>query len=197
MSDDLAKLLPAKHGHYLYESGHHAALWLDLELLFLHPNRIQPFARQLAEQLAPYGVSAVCGPLVEGAFVALTVAAELEARFTYSERIERHDAAGLYPVIYRIPGRLRDELRGQRTAIVNDVISAGSAVLGTLADLEACGADVVAVGTLATLGESFPQRASEAGIPLESILNQPNEIWTPADCPLCAKDVPLTSVPRT
>ena len=48
------QLIHARKGHFLLESGHHGELWLDLELLCLHPSRIQPFACELARRLSPY-----------------------------------------------------------------------------------------------------------------------------------------------
>ena len=46
------------------------------------------------------------------------------------------------------------------TTIVNDVISAGSAVRGTLSDLIECEAETVAVASLAVLGQSFVEFAA-------------------------------------
>ncbi|MGB9198155.1 MAG: phosphoribosyltransferase, partial [Terriglobales bacterium] len=94
----------------------------------------------LAARLSKFNVEVVCGPLVEGAFVGLMVASELNARFCYSERFMRPDHDGLFPAGYRIPASLRRTVKGKRVAIVNDVINAGSAVKGTYADLIDCGA---------------------------------------------------------
>ena len=60
----------------------------------------------------------------------------------------------MFPVSYRLPGAQRELVTGKRVIIVNDVIGAGSAVLGTLKDLYECGADPVAIGALATRGSA-------------------------------------------
>jgi orotate phosphoribosyltransferase len=159
--------------------------------LYLRPERVQPLAKQLAAQLKKYRLDAVCGPLNEGAFVALTVAAELNVEFTYAERFVDAQRRGLYPVQYRLPGALREKVRGQRVAIVNDVINAGSAVRGTFRDLEACGARPVAVAALLVLGTSAATFASEKSMALESLETRPNTLWTPSECPLCASGIPL------
>ncbi|MBM2843221.1 MAG: phosphoribosyltransferase, partial [Anaerolineales bacterium] len=83
----VARLMSSRSGHFLLESGHHGSLWLDLELLCLDPAAVRPFAVNLAARLKPYDVEAVCGPLIEGAFVALMVASELGLTFTYAERL--------------------------------------------------------------------------------------------------------------
>ena len=82
---------------------------------------------------------------------------------------------------------------GRRVAVVNDVINAGSAVRGTLADLYAAGAAPVAIGTLAVLGASASQIAAENQIALEQLVALENRIWIPSECPLCAQNLPLTA----
>src|SRR5258708_16758332 len=67
MQQQLLNLLSARQGHFRYESGYHGDLWLDLDLLFLRPRRVQPFAVELAHQLAHHNIAAVCGPLIGGA----------------------------------------------------------------------------------------------------------------------------------
>ena len=180
-----------RRGHFAFESGHHSDVWMDLETLCVRPAGIRPFAEQLAGRLRPYQVDAVCGPLNEGAFVALMVAEALGCDFTYAERFVRADLDALYPVEYRLPKPLRPIVHGRRVGIVNDVISAGSAVRGALADLDGLGAQVVAVGSLLVLGDAFVTFARERGLPLAALERQTSSLWTPADCPLCRAGVPL------
>src|SRR5271156_3482888 len=127
MQKNVLELLSGRQGHFLLESGHHGDLWLDLETLCLQPRRAQAVAVELSALLSDLQLDAVCGPLVEGAFVAIMVALQLDIQFTYSERFARPTADGLFPAGYRVPAGLREGLRGKRVAIVNDVINAGSA----------------------------------------------------------------------
>lgn len=194
MQETVLELVSARKGHFLLESGHHGDLWLDLESLCLHPRRVQAVCAELAEFLSKLEVDAVCGPLVEGAFVGLMVASLLDVQFTYSERFARSAEGSLFPVGYKVPVPLREGLRGKAVAIVNDVINAGSAVRGTSADLEECGATVVAIGALLVLGTAGPVFASTKGVPLLSVATLPNNLWTPSDCPLCVSQVPLEDI---
>ncbi len=183
-------------GHFVLESGHHSDLWLDLEALCLRPDAVKDDAERLAAKLRPYGVDAVCGPLNEGAFVALMVASALGCDFTYAERSAGKGSGALFPVEYRLPATLREVVRGRRVAIVNDVTSAGSAVRGTFADLEACGAEVIAIGSLLVLGSAIGRFAQDRGVPLVSLQAMPHDQWMPAECPLCASGVPIRSDAR-
>ena len=99
--------------------------------------------------------------------------------------------AGLYAARYRIPDALRDRLRGRSVAVVDDVVNAGSATGATIADLRACDTRPVALGALLVLGEGAARLADEEGLALASVAALPNDIWAPADCPLCAAGVAL------
>lgn len=191
----LSALVAARRGHFRLESGHHASQWLDLESLFADPARVRPFVDELSQALRPHGVAAVCGPLVGGAFLAHTLASDLALEFCYTERVVPSPGGGLYAVQYRLPGPLHDRVSGKRVAIVDDAISAGSAVRGTYAALVACGAVPTVVGALLTLGSAGSTFFAERGIPMLSVARLPCEIWTPADCPQCAAKTPLEDSP--
>jgi orotate phosphoribosyltransferase len=183
--------VPVQSGHFRYESGHHGSLWFDLELLCLNPATVRPHAKRLAALVARHDVEMICGPLNEGAFVALMVAEELALPFVYTTQMPAADPSGFFPVGYRIPDPLRIEVHGRRVAIVNDLINAGSAVLGSLQDLRKCGADVVAIGSLVVLGDAPATLASDNHASLECLNAIPHAIWTPETCPQCARGEPL------
>jgi orotate phosphoribosyltransferase len=121
------------------------------------------------------------------------VASALRLPFSYSEPVRDHRATGLFPVSYQIPQSLASRLRGKRVAIVNDVINAGSAVRGTLATLKECGAQPVAIGTLAVYGGAAGDLAATHDVALEALASFPSRIWEPSACPLCAKGVPFNA----
>jgi len=184
----------ARRGHFRLESGHHGDFWLDLEALCLRPAAIRPFAADLAARLRAYEVDAVCGPLNEGAFVALMVASDLDCDFTYAERFAGAAIDELFPMRYRLPAPLHAMVKGKRVAIVNDVIGAGSAVRGAWSHLDALGARVVAIGSLLVLGDAIAAYARGRGIPIESLDQLPANLWPPEDCPLCRAQVPLEAI---
>jgi orotate phosphoribosyltransferase len=192
MSDEIPSLFAARKGHFRFESGHHGDLWLEIPSAYVHPNRLRPFGARLARRLEAHRIEAVCGPLVEGAFLAQMVAEEIGAEFYFAVQFLRHGAKDLYPVGYRIPSALRAGLRGKRIAVVDDVINAGSAVRGTVEDLEACGAQLIAIGSLLSLGHPASEFAATKDVPFETLSHLPNSLlWEPSSCPLCASGVPL------
>src|SRR5688500_7087577 len=99
------KLARGRRGHFQLESGHHGALWLDLDALFADPQAIAPFVATLTAQLKDYAVDVVCGPLLGGAFLAQLVAQSLGAEFCFTER-RPTKTSGLYGVRYELPPAL-------------------------------------------------------------------------------------------
>ena len=98
---------------------------------------------------------------------------------------------------YRVPAALRERTHGRAVAVVDDVINAGSATRATLRDLRQCGAGVVTISALLTLGSAAAALADAEGVALEALANLPNTLWAPAECPLCAAGTPLDTPPGT
>lgn len=176
------------------ESGYHSALWFNLDRLFDDPARLQPFVDELARRLAAHRADAICGPMTGGAKLAEMVAAKLGTGSFRADRMETPNAAGLFPVRYLVPNADRERLRGKTIAIVDDAISAGSAVKGTYSDLVACGAKPVACGALIIFGDAADQFASEKNLKLESVARMSFGMWKPAECPLCQVGVAIERV---
>jgi orotate phosphoribosyltransferase len=190
---DLLDAVSAARGHFRYESGHHGDLWLDLDGLFVDARRAWAWAFALAGRAAACAPDFVCGPLTGGAFVAQWVAAELGAGFVYAER--SMDAEGV--ARYRVPDTLRDRLRGARVLLVDDAVNAGSALLGTLDDLRACGAEPAGFGSLLALGDAAARIGGRLDLPFHTLVSLEREMWSAAECPLCAAGTPLVDhVPR-
>jgi orotate phosphoribosyltransferase len=185
------ELVAGRRGHFRLESGHHGGLWLDLDPLFVDTPRIGPLTTALADALRPYGADAVCGPLLGGAFLAQLVAQALGVEFYFTERVAPPDSGGLFRVRYRLPPALAGRVRGKRLAIVDDVMSAGSALRGTFAELRAHGGTVVAAGALLVLGHTGAAFFAEQGVPVEAFARDDYPLWLPDACPLCAAGVPL------
>jgi orotate phosphoribosyltransferase len=192
---EVLALFAARKGHFRFESGHHGDLWLEIAPAYIQPNRMRRYAAALAQLLSRHRVEAVCGPLVEGAFLAQMVAEEMGVEFYFAEQFSRPAPSGLYPIGYRVPATLRDGLRGKRVAVVDDVINAGSAVRGACEDLLACGAHLAAIGALLVLGTPASALAAHHDVVLEALATLPeNVLWEPAACPLCGSGMRLEGV---
>lgn len=190
----LLELVAARRGHFLLESGHHGGLWLELDGLFADASRVEPFVSALISAIRPRGIDAVCGPLLGGAFLAQSVARELGVDFCFTERVMAAPSRGLYEARYQLPAALAGRLGGKRVAMVDDVMSAGSALRGTYTELLAHGAIPVVAGALLVLGATGASFFAERGIPVEAAVRDDYQLWEPTDCTLCQRGLPLEDV---
>ncbi|MEA2338142.1 MAG: orotate phosphoribosyltransferase [Thermoanaerobaculia bacterium] len=193
-SEHLNKLLLAtirRTGHFLLESGYHADTWFDLDALFIDPAAIAPQVDALTDLIRPHDVSAICGPLLGGAFLAQALAAAIGVRFYYCEQVESNSSSGLYAARYRLPAGLGPHASKERFAVVDDVISAGSSVRAVVAELESAGATTAVVGSLLVLGTKATEYFASIDIPVVALDRRAFTTWLPAECPLCRDGVPL------
>lgn len=192
MQEELLSLFGARRGHFRFESGHHGDLWLEIPRAYINPNRLRRYAAELARLLGAHQIESICGPLVEGALLGQMVAEQLGVEFYFAEQFERSSAAEIHPIGYRIPKPLRFAVAGKRIAVVDDVINAGSAVRGTIEDIQICGGRLAAIGALLILGSPGVTLAANLNVSLESLAHLPNNsLWEPSSCPLCASGTPL------
>ena len=187
-------LVSGRRGHFQLESGHHGGLWLDLDPLFAEPRRVAPFVAALAAAIRPRDVQVVCGPLLGGAFLAQLVAQALDVEFCFTERVMPAERGGLYAARYVLPAAFHARVRGKRMAMVDDVMSAGSALRGTRAALQSHGAQPVVAGAMLVLGTAGAAYFAAQQIAVEAVARDAYELWLPADCPHCANGVALEDV---
>ena len=186
--------LTVREGHFLLESGLHAAGWLDLDTLFLDPKTLAPQIAALAALISRHQITAVCGPLVGGAFVAQALALQLGVRFYFAERVPSNPEEELFQAQYRLPHSQRSRAATERFAVVDDVIGAGSAVRATVSELASLGATTAVVAALLTLGNKAESHLTQRGIPLVALSPKEIAMWEPAICPHCQAGIPLQSV---
>jgi len=190
-------MVAGRQGHFQLESGHHGELWLDLDALLTQPRRIAPWVAELTDAIRPHDVEGVCGPLIGGAFLAQASAALLDVEFAFTERVMPAVAGGLYPARYRLPPAFAPRVRGRRIAIVDDVMSAGSAARGTYEELRAHEAVPTVVGALLVLGSTGADFFAQHSVAVEAVARRPYRLWLPTACPLCDSGVPLEAVSQT
>ena len=175
----------------MVESGYHTDVWLTLDTLFVDRIRIAPLIRALADRIRPHAISAVCGPETGGAVLAQHLATALGVDFLYTRPRSAPKVPGLFKAEYELPADLKSRAGGQRVAVVDDVISAGSSVRATVAALTTAGAATVVVAALLILGDAAITHFGDEGVAVETLERREFVLWTPAECPLCRASAPL------
>lgn len=82
-------------------------------------------------------------------------------------------------------------MRGQRVALVDDMMSAGSALRGTYAELQSHGAEPVVAGALLVLGSRGEDFFRQRSVAIEPVARGDFDMWPPGECPLCLSGVAL------
>jgi orotate phosphoribosyltransferase len=193
MQEELLALLAGRTGHFCMESGYHSEQWFELSRVLAQTERLRPAIRELGRRLQTHGIDAVCGPVTGGAKLAELIGGDLALPYFAAARVETGQP-GLFPVQYRVSASDRDKLCGKRVALVDDAISAGSAVRGAFADLLSGAARPVVIGALYIFGDHAARFAAEQGIALEGVARTAFRIWKPDECPQCRAGVPVEIV---
>ena len=190
MVEEFLRVTEAEEGHFVFESGHHGSLWLNLDALFADALRTRRWAALLAGQVRTLEIDFVCGPSSGGAFLAQLLALEMRCGFLFAER----NLSATRQASYAISRSMRQQLKGKRVLLVDDAIQAGSAMRSTLLDLDECEAHPAAMAALVCLGDGADRLARERGLPLFRLAAIEHELWESDDCPLCAKGRPVDSM---
>ena len=137
MREELLNLLAARKGHFRYESGHHGDLWLEIPALYLRPDRLGPSPRSWPvgslrmawrRSVARWSKGR-CWRRWSPRSWAPSSISRSSSLAREAMACTRSDTASRTPSAHA-----RDKV----TAVVDDVINAGSAVRGAVADLRTC-----------------------------------------------------------
>jgi orotate phosphoribosyltransferase len=125
-------------GHFQLTSGLHSTVYLQCALVLQFPEKAEAFGRAIAQQFATAGIQLVASPAIGGIVIGHEVARALGARFIWTER----DAGEM---------TLRRGFTvspGERTLVVEDVITTGGSTRETIDALKRAGADVVGAASI-------------------------------------------------
>jgi orotate phosphoribosyltransferase len=164
-------------GHFLLSSGNHSNAYIQCALLLARPHIARNFIDDMGEHYREQKIDTVAAPAVGGIIVAYEVAKFLGKRAIF---LERENGVMTLRRGFSIS-------RGERILIVEDVITTGGSVI-EVGDVLREQAGIV------TGFASIVNRSSGRFNPAESYyscIEMEVPIYTPQECPLCNKKVPL------
>ena len=142
-------------GHFQLSSGLHSTVYLQCALVLQFPERAEAFGRALADVFQGQGIQLVASPAIGGIVIGHEVARALGARFVWTER----DAGQM---------TLRRGFTiapGEKTLIVEDVITTGGSTRDTIDAVRKAGADVVGAASIIDRSGG----SVDVGVPLSSL----------------------------
>jgi orotate phosphoribosyltransferase len=164
-------------GHFQLSSGLHSTVYLQCALVLQFPQRAEAFGRAIAEKYRGEGIELVASPAIGGIVIGHEVARALGARFIWTER--EGDQMTLRRGFTVSPG--------EKTLIVEDVITTGGSTRDTIEALKRAGADVVAAATIIDRSAGN----ADVGVPLTALAALKVLSVSAAECDACKLGEPV------
>jgi orotate phosphoribosyltransferase len=162
-------------GHFLLSSGRHSDRYVQKARVLEDPVAAMLLAREIASWFER--IEAVVAPAVGAIALGFAVASVAGARSLFAER-----EAG------RMTLRRGFALSpGERTLVVEDVVTTGASAREVWDLVGALGAERLGVAAL------IDRTAVPPPFPLRAVLRVEAGTWEPSACPSCARGVPLDS----
>ena len=142
-------------GHFQLSSGLHSTVYLQCALVLQFPEKAEAFGKAIAEKFQGQGIQLVASPAIGGIVIGHEVARALGARFVWTER-----EAG--QMMLR---RGFTVSPGEKTVVVEDVVTTGGSTRDTIEALTSAGANVVAAASIIDRSAG----SADVGVPLTAL----------------------------
>lgn len=178
----LGELGVVRTGHFALSSGAHSDTYLQCALALASPRVALALGRALAQRVREAGheVDVVVSPALGGVLAGFAVAAALDRRFVFAERVD-----GAFTL-----RRGQHVAPGERVLVVEDVVTTGGSAQEAADLARAHGAQVLGVASVVDRSGGLPPERRPAWRPLTLHRVAP-QVWDPEHCPRCAAGEPL------
>lgn len=165
-------------GHFLLSSGLHSDQYLEKFRVFERPEIHSKLISALLDNFRHQEIETALGPALGGVIMASEAARQLKVRAVYAEK------EGSILTLRR-GFRLN---RGEKTLILDDIVTTGGSVKETIEIARRAGADIVGVGVLADRSGG----KVDFGMKHYALMNLDLPVYKPELCPLCAEGLEIT-----
>ena len=169
-------------GHFQLTSGKHSSLYVEKFRLLERPPQTKALCRMIADWARPLVPQLVVGPTTGGIIISYEVARLLGVRGIFAETVDGPDGQ---------PGRAFQRgftiAPGERTLVVDDVLTTGGSVRDVIDALRALGGEVAGVAVL--IDRTGGKADFEVPFFACLVLDLPS--YEAESCPLCAEGASL------
>ncbi|MDD4062366.1 MAG: phosphoribosyltransferase family protein [Candidatus Pacebacteria bacterium] len=187
--DALEALYSAKTfmtGHFVYASGMHGEDYINKDAIYPHTDKISDLCRLMAEGFKREWIEVVVGPAMGGIVLSQWVAyhlSNMSGRKILSVYAEKEKGHFIFKRDYS------KIVAGKNVLVVEDIINTGGTAKDIVDLVRSVDGRVFGVSAICNRGDAtkesldVPELISLVDIKLIS--------WSPNDCPLCQKGVPV------
>ncbi len=165
-------------GHFKLTSGRHSDIYYEKFTLLSQPATCTRICAEMADRVADSGADTIVGPTTGGIIIAYDVARYLGIEAIYAEPGDEG----------RVFKRGFSLEKGQKVAIVDDVLTTGRSIREVVNLVNSYQAEIVAICLMLDRSNG----AVTFDYPFSALAAVEAQSWTPDDCPLCADGQPLT-----
>lgn len=166
------------NGHFKLSSGLHSPNYLQCALVLQYPDIAERLASAIAESFAREKIDFVIGPALGGVTLAYEVARALKVRGIFTER---QDGVMTLRRGFTIKS-------GERTLVVEDVITTGGSTKEVIDLVKSFGGVVVGVASIIDRSGA----PVSFGAPFKALAKIKVDTYKESDCPLCKANTPIT-----
>ena len=164
-------------GHFQLTSGLHSTVYLQCARVLQYPRKAAEFARAIAEQFKDRGIELVASPAIGGIVIGHEVARALGARFIWTER-----EAGQMTL-----RRGFTITPGEKTLVVEDVITTGGSTRETIECLQQAGANVLGAASIIDRSGGH----ADVGVPRSALASLKVVAVDSSECDACKMGEPV------
>ncbi len=168
------------NGHFLLTSGRHSPVYWEKFQVLQYPQYVSQLCGMFAEHFKNENVQLVAGPTTGGVILAFETGRQMGLRAIFAEKKEGSPERAFKRGFTINPG--------ERVLVVDDILTTGGSVNEVIAAVNKAGGKLVGVGVMVDRSD----KPIDFGVPLFSCLRSKTVSYSPEECPLCKKGIPLT-----
>jgi orotate phosphoribosyltransferase len=175
--------------HFVYTSGMHGSVYINKDAVYPYTEKVSQIGDMFAEKCADLDIEVVVGPMIGGIILSQWTAYHLSKR-------KKRDVLSVYTEkdaeSNQVFGRRGYDkfVKAKNVLIVEDLTNTGGSVKKVVDTVRAAGGNVMQVAVMVNRN---PEKVNEAFMqaPFFSLGEFPAEAFDEADCPFCAKHIPV------
>lgn len=164
-------------GHFLLSSGLHSDIYFEKFQVLQYPAHVETLCGLLAKRFENDKIDVVVGPTTGGIIISYQVGKTLGTRAIFAET---EDGNRVFKRGFKLA-------QGERTLVVDDVMTTGGSVKEVIDLVEKHRGEIVGIGLL------LDRSGGKIGFDyrFEALASVTAKTFDPAECPLCKQDLPL------